>query len=89
MLQADAFEAVVKAHFRKTPAAPCWYPGAKARYTKFLDAHPDCDTVPCTIPEGHTYSAPLFPPTISAENSDFWDAPCPRPHPLSLQPGCP
>lgn len=59
MLQADAFEAVLKAHFNTASASPCWYPGSKDRYNDFLDAHPNSDLVQSTIPANLTYSALL------------------------------
>jgi hypothetical protein len=61
MLQADEFEAVLKAHFSKAQAVPCWYPGSKARYQAFLDSHPESDFVESTIPEGKTYGVKTSP----------------------------
>lgn len=64
-LQAEEFEAVVGQQFSAGPAAPCWYPGARARYEEFLIEHRGYELVAPTVPDGLSYSA-IAPPTNPA-----------------------
>ena len=65
-MQADEFEGMLKEAFRENPVDPCWYPGSKKRYDAFLAAHPSCDLVHSTTPEGTTYSALPHKPACAA-----------------------
>ena len=65
-IQVEQFEGVLKEAFRTSPASPCWYPGSQQRYDSFLAAHPSCDLVHSTTPEGTTYSALPHKPACAA-----------------------
>lgn len=60
-MQAEEFEQVVGSVFRDAPPVPCWYPGAKERYQKFLIDHRGYELVPARGETDVTFSTPLLP----------------------------
>lgn len=68
-MQADDFEKALKEALAAQNAAPLWYPGAEQRYEAFLEAHPDCDLVQPSMPDGRLYSAHLPHPHLPGWSS--------------------